>query len=118
LGVAVRSGARKPDISSVQAFKEMLLAAKSVTFPNSTTGIYMVSKLFPHLGISDAVAKKTTNTGVAAVVSGDTEVAIQPASRLLHVAGADFVGTIPARDSVHIRFLGSCREWVKPSGRI
>ena len=95
LGVAVRNGAPRPDISSVQRFTEMLLGAKSVTFPNSTTGIYLVSRLFPQLGTSDAVARKTTNVGVAAVARGETEVAIQPASELLHVAGVNYVGSIP-----------------------
>ncbi len=49
LGVSVRAGAPKPDISTVTAFKETMLRARSVTFPSSTTGIYMVEKLFRSL---------------------------------------------------------------------
>jgi len=96
LGVSVRAGAPKPDIRTVEAFKKTLLNARAVTFPSSTTGIYMVAKLFPRLGIADAVANKTTNVGVAAVAKGDADIALQPVSELLHVPGTTFVGTIPA----------------------
>jgi molybdate transport system substrate-binding protein len=95
LGLAVRAGAPKPDISTVEAFKRTMLQAKSVTFPGSTTGIYMVKKLFPQLGIASEMASKTTSTGVAAVAKGDAEMAVQPVSELLHVPGTEFVGTIP-----------------------
>jgi len=96
LGMAVRAGAAKPDIGTVEAFKNTLLQAKSITFPSSTTGIYMATKLFPKLGIADAVLPKSSNAGVAAVAKGEVEIAIQPVSELLHVAGTDFVGTLPA----------------------
>ena len=96
LGVSVRAGAPHPDISTVDAFKQTLLRAKSITFPGSTTGIYMTTKLFPQLGIAEQIAAKTTHTGVAAVASGESEIAIQPVSELLHATGVDFVGTIPA----------------------
>jgi molybdate transport system substrate-binding protein len=96
LGVAVRAGAPKPDISTVDAFKRTLLRAKSITFPDSTTGIYMMTKLFPRLGIAGEISGKITHTGVAAVAKGDAEIAIQPVSELLHAPGSDFVGTIPA----------------------
>jgi molybdate transport system substrate-binding protein len=95
LGMAVRTGAPKPDISTVEAFKRTMLRAKSVTFPGSTTGIYMVKKLFPQLGIASEMAPKTTSTGVAAVAKGDAEIAVQPVSELLHAPGTEFVGTIP-----------------------
>jgi molybdate transport system substrate-binding protein len=96
LGVAVRAGAPKPDISSVESFKQTLLRAKSVTFTSSTSGVYLTTTLFPRLGIADEMAKKSTTSGVAAVVRGDAEIAVQPVSELLPVAGVDFVGTIPA----------------------
>jgi molybdate transport system substrate-binding protein len=96
LGLAVRAGAPRPDISSVETFKRTLLQAMSITFPASTTGIYMTTKLFPQLGIADELKAKTTTTGVAAVASGQAELAIQPVSELLHAAGVDFVGKLPA----------------------
>jgi len=95
LGLAVRAGVPKPDIGTVDAFKNTLLAAKSITYPSSTTGIYMATKLFPQLGIDKALAPKSTNVGVAAVGKGEVEMAIQPVSELLHVAGTDFVGVLP-----------------------
>jgi molybdate transport system substrate-binding protein len=96
LGMAVRAGAPKPDISTVDAFKQTLLRAKSVTFTSSTSGVYLTTTLFPRLGIADELAKKSTTAGVASVVKGDAELAIQPVSELLPIAGVDFVGTIPA----------------------
>ena len=96
LGMSVRAGAPHPDISTVDAFKQTLLRAKSITFPGSTTGIYMTTKLFPQLGIASQISGKITNAGVAAVASGESEIAIQPVSELLHAPGADFIGTIPA----------------------
>jgi molybdate transport system substrate-binding protein len=96
LGMSVRAGASKPDIGTVEAFKQAMLRAKSVTFPGSTTGIYMVEKLFPQLGIAKEMAPKTTSTGVAAVAKGDAEIAVQPVSELLHAPGTEFVGTLPA----------------------
>jgi molybdate transport system substrate-binding protein len=96
LGMSVRAGAPKPDISTVDGFKKALLGASGVTFPMSTTGIYLVNKVFPRLGIADQMAKKVTAAGVTAVARGDAEIAVQPVSELLHADGVDFVGTIPA----------------------
>ena len=95
LGLSVRAGAAKPDISTVEAFKNTLLHARSITYPSSTTGIYMATKLFPQLAIANDMLPKSSNAGVAAVAKGDTEIAIQPVSELLHVPGTDFVGTLP-----------------------
>ena len=112
LGVAVKAGAPKPDISTVEAFKATLLRARSITYPSSTTGIYMSTKLFPQLGIAKELAAKSTNANVAAVVKGDAELAIQPVSELLHVPGADFVGTIPAQ----IQYISVFSAAATPNG--
>jgi hypothetical protein len=53
LGVAVRAGTPKPDVSTVDAFKEVLLKAKAVAIPGSTSGIWLKSDLFPRLGIAE-----------------------------------------------------------------
>jgi molybdate transport system substrate-binding protein len=95
LGMSVRAAAPKPDIRTVDAFKRSLLRAKSITVPDSTTGIYMTTTLFPRLGITSEMAGKITHSGVAAVAKGDVEIAIQPVSELLHEPGSDFVGTLP-----------------------
>ncbi len=96
LGLAVHQGAPRPNIGTVDAFKATLLRAKSITFPMSTTGIYMTTKMFPQLGIADEMTKKYVAGSVAAVAAGDAELAIQPVSELLHVQGTEFVGTVPA----------------------
>jgi molybdate transport system substrate-binding protein len=96
LGVAVRAGAPKPDISTLESLTQTLLRAKSVAFTSSTSGVYLTTTLFPRLGIADQMAGKSTTAGVAAVVRGEAELAVQPVSELLPVAGVDFVGTIPA----------------------
>jgi molybdate transport system substrate-binding protein len=69
LGMAVRSGAPKPDISTVEAFKKTLLRANSISVV-STTGIYVTTKLLPQLGIEKEMAGKITNLGLPAVASG------------------------------------------------
>jgi molybdate transport system substrate-binding protein len=71
LGLSVRAGAAKPDILTVEAFKQVLLQAGSVTFPFSTTGIYLKNILFPRLGIATQMASKITSVGVAAVARGE-----------------------------------------------
>ena len=52
LGVAVRAGTPKPDVSTVEAFKQVLLKAKTVAMPASTSGIWLQTDLFPRLGIA------------------------------------------------------------------
>ncbi len=59
LGVSVRKGAPRPDVSTVDTFKNTLLRAKSVTFDSSTTGIYLTTVLLPRLGIAAEMAQKT-----------------------------------------------------------
>jgi molybdate transport system substrate-binding protein len=95
LGAAVRSGSPKPDLRTVESFKAMLLRANGVAFMPSTTGIYLTTKLFPRLGIADAIAKKSHPTGAAAVAKGEAEITLQPVSELMHAAGVDFVGPVP-----------------------
>src|SRR5262245_36357707 len=96
LALAVRSGAPKPDIGTVESFKQTLLRARSVTFTSTTTGIYLTTKLFPRLGIADEMARKSTTGGVTTVARGDVEIAIQALSELLPVAGIEVVGPLPA----------------------
>ena len=96
IGMVVRAGAPKPDISSVEALKQTLLRAKSVAMSSSTSGVYLTTKLFPQLGIADQMAGKSTSSGAAAVGRGEAEIGLQQVSELLPITGVDFVGTIPA----------------------
>jgi molybdate transport system substrate-binding protein len=95
LGVGVRAGTPRPDISTVNAFKQSLLQAKSIGI-QSTSAIYLKTKVFPQLGIGGALADKLSGAGAAEVSSGGVEMVVLPVSEILPVGGVDFVGTIPA----------------------
>src|SRR6266436_1331858 len=104
IGMVVRSGAAKPDIGSVEAFRSTLLAAKSLAYSDSGSGTYLSTTLFPKLGVADQVAGKSrkvrgppSGEPVAAVVArGEAEIGSQQVSELIHVPGVSFVGAIPA----------------------
>jgi molybdate transport system substrate-binding protein len=96
IGMVVRAGAPKPDISTVDAFKQTLLRAKSVAMSSSTSGVYLTTKLFPQLGIGEAMKSRISSSGAAAVGRGEAEIGLQQVSELLPLTGVDFVGTIPS----------------------
>ncbi|MEQ1580361.1 MAG: substrate-binding domain-containing protein [Steroidobacteraceae bacterium] len=104
IGMVVRAGAAKPDISSVDALKRTLLAAKSIGYSDSGSGTYLVTTLFPQLGIAEQISSKSrkvrgppSGEPVAAVVArGEVEIGFQQVAELIHVPGITFVGTIPA----------------------
>lgn len=99
LGVAVRAGAAKPDVSTVEGFKQALLKAKTVVTAASTSGIWLTNDLLPRLGIADKVNLKLTPRGTGAmamVAAGEAEVAVMPVSEIIHASGVDLVGMPPA----------------------
>jgi molybdate transport system substrate-binding protein len=99
LGVAVRAGASKPDVSTVDAFKQTMLKAKTIAVPGSTSGIRLRTELFPRLGIAEKIDLKMTPRGAGAtgmVAAGEADLAVMPVSEILHAAGVDFAGTIPS----------------------
>lgn len=99
IGIAVKSGAPKPDISSADTLKRALLAAKSVAYSDSASGVYVSTEMFAKLGIADEMkdkARKIPATPVAEIVAhGDAEIGFQQISELLPVAGVDIVGPLP-----------------------
>ena len=100
IGVAVREGAPKPDISSVDAFKSMLLSVKSVTYaPEGATGEHL-AKVLDRLGIAEQVkakAKPNAPGRVAQVVAaGEVELAIGATPSLMSAKDVQFVGPLPA----------------------
>jgi molybdate transport system substrate-binding protein len=99
IGVAVKAGAAKPDISTADALKRALLAAKSVAYSDSASGVYISSEMFNKLGIADAMkdkARKIPATPVAEIVArGEAELGFQQISELKPVAGIDIVGPLP-----------------------
>jgi len=98
-GLAVRKGAAKPDISSADALKKTLLAAKSIGYSTGPSGLYMLT-VFEKMGIADQVKGKLKQTpsGVfvgTLIATGETEVGFQQISELVHFPGIDYVGPLP-----------------------
>ena len=97
IGVAVRANAPKPDVSTVDAFKQILLKAKTVAVPASTSGIFLTKEVFPRLGIADKINVVMTPRGAGAtamVAAGEADFAVMPVSEIVHAPGVDLVGTI------------------------
>ena len=99
IGLAVRRGAPKPDISSTEAFISTLIAAESIGYSASVSGTYLSTVLFPQLGIWEQIqpkSKRIVGERVAsAVARGDVEIGFQQISEILPIEGADYVGPIP-----------------------
>jgi molybdate transport system substrate-binding protein len=99
LGVAVRAGTAKPDMRTVEGFKNTLLKAKSVAIPASTSGIWLTKDLFPRLGIAANLNVKTMPRGsdaTRAIAAGDADLGILPVSEIMSADGVDFAGSLAA----------------------
>jgi molybdate transport system substrate-binding protein len=100
IGMAVRKGAAKPDISTVDALKRALLQARSIAYSAQVSGVYLTTELFPRLGIADQMTKKGIRVDVgrvgAVVARGEAEIGFQQISELMEVEGVDLVGPLPA----------------------
>jgi molybdate transport system substrate-binding protein len=97
LGVAVRAGAPKPDVGTVEAFKRVMLASRTVS-ASSTTGIWLLRDLFPRLGIAGKVDVKITPRGTGAlgmVAEGMAGVAVLPINEIQKAKSVDYAGRIP-----------------------
>jgi molybdate transport system substrate-binding protein len=108
LGVAVRAGAPKPDISSVEAFKQALLSAHGVAFPGKgASGLYFVS-LLDRMGIKDEMQAKLkpmeAEDTVEVVARGDADMVVVVSSRIYDVPGVDPIGLIPDELQTRIGF--------------
>lgn len=99
IGMSVRAGAPKPDISTVEALKRTLLDAKSIAYSASASGTYIANELYQKLGVLDQVKDKSqrvVSIRVGTVVArGDAEIGFQQVSELLPIPGTDFVGVLP-----------------------
>jgi len=100
VGVAVPKGAPKPDISTTEALKKTLLAAKSIGYSTGPSGVYMIS-LFEKLGLMDQVKPKLkqTPTGVfvgTIIANREVEVGFQQVSEVGNFPGVDYIGPLPA----------------------
>lgn len=99
IGLVVREGAPKPDISTVEGLKKTLIEAQSVAYSDSASGVYIEQQLFKRLGIEEQLKGKSTmvpKVPVGSVIaSGDYQLGFQQVSELLPVPGVSFVAKIP-----------------------
>lgn len=99
IAMAVKAGAPKPDISTVDALKRTLLSAKSIAYSDSASGVYLSTELFPKLGIAEQIKAKSRKIEAdpvgGVVASGEFEIGFQQISELLPVKGIDIVGPLP-----------------------
>jgi molybdate transport system substrate-binding protein len=103
VGIAVKAGARKPDISTPEALKQTLLKAKSIAYSEPSaggaSGVYF-EKLLERMGIAADMRPKTKyppagGFSATLLISGEAELAVQQKPELLHVAGCEIVGLLP-----------------------
>ncbi len=100
IGIAVRKGAPKPEIGTVDALKRTLLQAKSIAYSASVSGEYFSTELVQRLGIADEVLAKSRRVEggerVGAVIArGEAEIGLQQVSELLPITGIDHVTPLP-----------------------
>ena len=110
IGVAVRRGAPKPDIGSVEAFKRALLAAKSIAYlREGPSGVYLV-ELLQRLGIADQIKAKAkpadTDTVSLMIANGEAELGVVIIPNILNVPGAELVGPLPPEIQRTVYFAG------------
>jgi molybdate transport system substrate-binding protein len=98
IGLAVRAGAPKPDISTVAAFKQAILTTKSIAFSRlGASGVHF-AEVIERLGIADEIRRKAVISDAymgEVVVRGEAELAVQQISELMPVAGIDIIGPLP-----------------------
>jgi molybdate transport system substrate-binding protein len=108
VGVAVKAGAPKPDIGTPEAFKRAMLAARSIAYARSGASGIIAAKVMERLGIAEQLKDKTKlvdGVPVAEVVAnGDAEIGMQQINVILPVAGADYVGPLPAELQGYVDF--------------
>ncbi|HEX4557320.1 MAG TPA: substrate-binding domain-containing protein [Xanthobacteraceae bacterium] len=111
IGVAVRRGAPKPDISTVDAFRRTLLAAKSITYLKEGASTLHLDRVFVQLGIAEALKPKviqpTTEAVSEMVASGEAELGIIVIPNILSVPGAELVGPLPPEIQSYIVFTAA-----------
>ncbi|MBV9248101.1 MAG: substrate-binding domain-containing protein [Acetobacteraceae bacterium] len=108
IGVAVKQGSPKPDISTVDAVRHALLNAKSIAYSDSASGVYIQDQMFKRLGIEDQVKGKAhmiPAVPVGEIVArGEAELGFQQISELKPIKGIDIVGPLPSELQLYTIF--------------
>ena len=121
IGVAVRRGAPKPDIGTIDAFKQTLLAAKSLTYLKEGASTRHLARVFDQLGIAEALRPKTTQPMTESVsemvADGQAELGIIVIPNILSVPGADLVGPLPPELQSYIVFTAAVSAQSAKIGR-
>jgi molybdate transport system substrate-binding protein len=109
VGVAVKTGASRPDISTAEAFKNAMISAKSIGYSQAGSGL-IAAKVMEKLGIADQLKPKTkfiNGLPVAeAVAKGEVEIGLQQINVIIPVEGADYIGPLPKELQDTVRFSG------------
>jgi molybdate transport system substrate-binding protein len=99
IGIAIRSGAPKPDINTVDSLRTTLLNAKSIAYSDSASGVYVSTELFQRLTIADQIAGKSRMIPAEpvglVVARGEAEIGFQQISELKPIPGIEIVGRLP-----------------------
>ncbi len=112
VGIAVKTGAPRPDISTPEALKQTLLRAKSIAYSEPSaggaSGVYF-AKLLERMGIAEQIKPKTKYPPPGGfsgelLLTGEAELAVQQKPELLHVAGTEIVGLLPGELNVVTKF--------------
>ena len=124
VGVAVKAGAPKPDISTPEALKRTLLAAKSIAYSEPSaggaSGVYF-AKLLERMGIAEDMRPKTKypppgGFSGALLLTGEAELAVQQKPELMHVAGTEIVGLLPGDLNMVTEFAAAIMQGSKNAG--
>jgi len=110
IGVQVRAGARKPDVSTVEAFKRALLNARSIAYlKEGQSGVYLANML-TRLGVTDAIEQKVTRpeTDIVSelVAKGEIELGMVVITQILTTPGVELVGPLPGEIQSYVTFTG------------
>lgn len=120
IGVEVRVGSPKPDISTVDDFKRALLSAKSIAFLKVGSGVHLES-VVARLGIGEAIASKTIRPDAdivsELVAKGEVEIGMVVITQILTTPGVDFVGPLPSELQSYVTFVAGISSQSKaPDG--
>jgi molybdate transport system substrate-binding protein len=112
IGIGVRAGAKKPNIATVDALKNALLAAKSIAYAGAGASRPHIEKMMATLGIGDVMSKKTvlepdSVRSAAKVASGEAELLLTLVSEILPAPGIDLVGPLPKEFQNYVAFAGA-----------